>query len=49
MKAIRGDAAVPVSALSFGEVVSVTTGAQGVKVTIPGLGTVAFADIRQIY
>ncbi|GIZ52665.1 flagellar hook assembly protein FlgD [Noviherbaspirillum aridicola] len=49
VKAVRGDTAVASTALSFGEVVSVTTNAQGVKVTIPGLGTVAFADIRQIY
>lgn len=49
VKAMRGETAVAATALSFGEVVSVTTNAQGVKVTIPGLGSVAFADIRQIY
>lgn len=49
VKATSGNAAVKSTALSFGEVVSVTTNAQGVKVTIPGLGTVGFGDIRQIY
>ncbi len=34
--------------LSFGEVASVSTGAQGVKLNIPALGAVNLADIRQI-
>ena len=49
VKATNANAPVKATALSFGEVVSVTTNAQGVKVTIPGLGAYAFGDIRQIY
>jgi flagellar basal-body rod modification protein FlgD len=34
--------------LQFGMVASVTTGAQGVKLNVPGLGEVKFTDVRQI-
>lgn len=47
--ALREEKAVALKTLSFGEVSSVTTNAQGVKLTVPGLGTVGFADVRQIY
>jgi flagellar basal-body rod modification protein FlgD len=36
------------TALSFGEVLSVSTGAQGVKINIPGAGAVNLAEVRQI-
>lgn len=49
IKAARGGAAVSSTALAFGEVMSVTSNAQGVKVTLPGLGAFSFADVRQIY
>lgn len=34
--------------LSFGEVLSVSTGAQGVKLNVSGLGALTMADVRQI-
>ncbi|HEY8606461.1 MAG TPA: flagellar hook assembly protein FlgD [Noviherbaspirillum sp.] len=49
IKATRGDGVVKSTSLSYGEVASVTSNAQGVKVMLPGLGTVAFSEIRQIY
>lgn len=40
----------PVSAqtLSYGQVASVANGSQGVKLTVPGLGAINMADVRQI-
>lgn len=49
ISAVREDKAIATKTLSFGEVSSVTSGAAGIKLTIPGLGTVGFADVRQIY
>lgn len=46
--ALRAGQKVGASSLSFGEVASVSTGAQGVKLNIPTLGAVNLADIRQI-
>lgn len=46
--ATRDGKSVASTALSFGEVASVTTGAQGVQLNVPGVGTVKLADIRQI-
>ena len=46
--ATQGAAKVDATALSFGQVVSVSTGAQGVKLNVPGLGAVAMGDVRQI-
>jgi len=46
--ATRGDKKVDATKLSFGEVSSVTTGTAGVKLNVPGVGTVNLADIRQI-
>jgi flagellar basal-body rod modification protein FlgD len=36
------------TALSFGQVGSVSTSSQGVKINVPSIGTVNFSDIRQI-
>lgn len=46
--AVRDGKAVASAGLSFGEVASVTTGAQGVTLNVPGVGTVKLGDIRQI-
>ncbi len=44
----RGGESVAATKLSFGEVMSVTTGAQGVKLNVSGSGAVSLADVRQI-
>jgi flagellar basal-body rod modification protein FlgD len=49
VSAVLADKAIATKTLSFGEVTSVTTNSAGVKLTIPGVGTVGFADVRQIY
>jgi flagellar basal-body rod modification protein FlgD len=36
------------TALMFGQVASVSTGAQGVKLSLPNIGEVNFSDVRQI-
>lgn len=36
------------TALTFGQVASVSTGASGVKLNVPGIGEVALGDVRQI-
>ena len=46
--ATRAGEKVDVTKLAFGKVDSVSTGAQGVKLNIPSLGTVNFTDVRQI-
>ncbi|MES2534884.1 MAG: flagellar hook assembly protein FlgD [Pseudomonadota bacterium] len=46
--ATRGEKEVAVTPLAFGVVASVSTGAQGVKLNVPGVGAVNLADIRQI-
>ena len=46
--ASAGSAKVDATTLSFGQVVSVSTGAQGVKLNVPGLGAVSMSDVRQI-
>ena len=43
-----GAAKVDATALSFGQVASVSTGKQGVTLNVPGLGAVTMADVRQI-
>jgi flagellar basal-body rod modification protein FlgD len=48
INATRGGQKVNATTLSFGEVASVTTGTQGVKLTLPGVGTANFSDVRQI-
>ncbi|RJG01180.1 flagellar hook assembly protein FlgD [Noviherbaspirillum sedimenti] len=48
VKATAGDKNVDASALSFGQVASVSTGSGGIKVNVPNLGALNFADIRQI-
>jgi flagellar basal-body rod modification protein FlgD len=46
--ATRGSDKVDASALSFGKVTSVSTGAQGARLNIPGMNAVNVADVRQI-
>ncbi|HZW14185.1 MAG TPA: flagellar hook assembly protein FlgD [Noviherbaspirillum sp.] len=46
--ATRNGKEVKATGLAFGEVASVTTGAQGVTLNVPGVGTVKLGDIRQI-
>ncbi|WP_151636368.1 flagellar hook assembly protein FlgD [Noviherbaspirillum aerium] len=48
VKALRGGEKVSATPLSYGDVLSVTTGAQGVLVNLPGREPVKLADIRQI-
>lgn len=48
VSATRGEQKVGVRALAFGVVGSVSTGTQGVKLNVPGVGAVNLADIRQI-
>jgi len=48
VKATAGDKIVDATALAFGQVASVSTGSQGLKINVPSLGAVNFADIRQI-
>lgn len=48
VEAFRGEQKVEAKALSFGIVASVTTGAQGVKLNVPGLGSVNMNDVREI-
>ena len=47
--ATRGEEKIKVAtALAFGEVASVSTGAQGVKLNIAGQGSIDFSQVRQI-
>ncbi|HTN67054.1 MAG TPA: flagellar hook assembly protein FlgD [Burkholderiaceae bacterium] len=46
--ATRGGAASAASALSFSQVSSISTGAQGITLNLPLLGSVRIADVRQI-
>lgn len=48
VKATAGGQNVAATALSFGQVSSVSTGSAGIKVNVPNLGALNFADIRQI-
>ncbi len=46
--ALRGGQRTTATALSFGQVSSVSTGTQGVSLNVPGVGSVNLSDIRQI-
>ncbi|WP_019141192.1 flagellar hook assembly protein FlgD [Noviherbaspirillum massiliense] len=46
--ATRGEQQVQATSLAFGVVGSVTTGAQGVKLNVPAIGSVTLNDVRQI-
>lgn len=46
--ALSGGQPVSAQTLSYGQVASVASDSQGVKLTVPGLGAVNLADIRQI-
>ncbi len=48
VKASAGDQKITATALSFGQVASVSTGSQGIKINVPSIGAVNFSDIRQI-
>lgn len=48
VNAMRGAQKVQTTSLSFGAVTSVTTGPQGVKLNLPGIGEVGLSDVRQI-
>lgn len=48
VEAIRGGQKSTATALGFGEVASVTTGAQGVKLSVPGMGEINLTDVRQV-
>jgi flagellar basal-body rod modification protein FlgD len=48
ISATRGGEKVDVTALAFGMVASVSTGPEGVKLNVPGVGAVSLADVRQI-
>ncbi len=46
--ALNGAQAVSAQTLAYGQVASVASNAQGIKLTVPGLGVVGMADVRQI-
>lgn len=46
--ALQGSQAVSAQTLAYGQVASVASNAQGIKLTVPGLGALNMADIRQI-
>lgn len=48
VQATRAGVQAAETSLAFGVVSSVTTGGNGVQLNVPSLGTVAFADVRQI-
>jgi flagellar basal-body rod modification protein FlgD len=48
VEATLGGEKMEATALQFGLVSSVSTSAQGVKLNLPGMGEVNFADVRQI-
>ncbi|NEX62677.1 flagellar hook assembly protein FlgD [Noviherbaspirillum galbum] len=48
IKALRGGASADATALTFGQVQSVTTGATGVKLNMPGLGALDMSAVRQV-
>lgn len=50
VSAVQGgkDVSSSVTALAIGQVSSVTTGGGGVKLTVPNIGDVSLADVRQI-
>lgn len=48
VSAMRNGQKIVADTLGFGEVASVSSGSEGVKLNVTGLGTVNLADIRQI-
>jgi flagellar basal-body rod modification protein FlgD len=48
VSATRGGQAVGATTLSFAQVTSVSTSTAGVKLNMPGLGSVALTDVRQV-
>jgi flagellar basal-body rod modification protein FlgD len=48
VSATSGGNAVSGVALAYGQVASVATSAQGVKLNVPGIGNVDLSDIQQI-
>ncbi|MCU6433220.1 flagellar hook assembly protein FlgD [Undibacterium sp. Jales W-56] len=49
VSATTGGKAIDATALSFGMVSSVTSGAQGVKLNVANVGDVGLADVKKIY
>jgi flagellar basal-body rod modification protein FlgD len=49
VKASQGGQAVSATALTVGQVTSVSNGSQGVKLNVTGLGTVGLQDVKQIF
>lgn len=49
VQASSGGNKVDATALTFGQVTSVTTGSSGIKLDASGLGTLNLADVRQIF
>ncbi len=47
VEAIRGEAKSAATALSFGQISSVSTNAAGVKINVPNVGAVDIAQVRQ--
>jgi flagellar basal-body rod modification protein FlgD len=45
--ATRGDTKIAATALSYGQVTSVSTNASGVKVNVPNIGAVDIASVKQ--
>jgi flagellar basal-body rod modification protein FlgD len=48
VNATRGGQKIDTTSLSLGQVMSVSTGAQGVKLNVPNIGAVNMTDVRQI-
>jgi flagellar basal-body rod modification protein FlgD len=46
--ATRGDEKTTAATLMLGEVVGVSTGTQGVRLNLPGIGEMPLSDVRQI-
>jgi flagellar basal-body rod modification protein FlgD len=48
VKAMVADQKIAANTLSFGQVASVSTSSQGIKLNVPSVGAVNFTDVRQI-
>lgn len=49
VKAVAGGKAVAATALSYGEVSSVTTGASGMTLDVSTIGSMSMSDVRKVY
>ena len=48
VQAVRAGEKARAATLGFGDVVSVTTGPQGVRLNVPGVGDISLEDVRQV-